>query len=88
MIRRFGLVAALTFGLAGAATAQSSIYDYALQHPTEDAALTTPPSLGASVPQNVQLHQADDGNGVYGYFFYDGRPVIVDLGTRSIVRIG
>jgi hypothetical protein len=90
MVRKLVIAAATLMALATAANAQNapSVSDYALQHPTEDARLNTPPSIGASVPQNVQIHQPEGGDGVYGYFYYEGRPVIVDMGTRAIVRIG
>jgi hypothetical protein len=91
MMRKLGFAVVALFCLAGAASAQDSapsIYDYALQHPTADARLPSPPSVGASVPQNVEVHQAEGGNGVYGYFYYEGRPILVDMTTRSIVRVG
>lgn len=86
------LVGALTTLLAGAAFAQDGqtnvpVYDYAVSHPTEDAQLTTRPSIGASVPPSVEVATSESPDGVYGYFYFQGRPVIVDLETRSIVRI-
>lgn len=91
MVRKLGFALVALFCLTGVSLAQDSapsIFDYALQHPTEDARLPSPPSIGASVPQSVEVHQADGGNGVYGYFYYEGRPVVVDMTTRSIVRVG
>lgn len=64
------------------------IYDYAVSHPIEDADLPSSPSIGASVPQTVELATIQDrADPFYGYFYYQGRPVIVDLTTRSVVRI-
>lgn len=82
---------ALLFTLAagGAALAQSekvNVYQYAVDHPVADAALRTSPTLGASVPQNVEIVRVGKDE-VYGYFYYDGRPVIVELSTRSVVRV-
>jgi hypothetical protein len=44
------------------------------------------PSLGASVPQAVELARVE-GEQDYGYFYFDGRPVLVDMRTRSVVRV-
>ena len=83
----------LAIGLgAGSAAAQDGqpsvlVYDYAVSHPTDDADLQNMPSIGASVPPGVILATAETGEGVYGYFYFRGRPVIVDMQTRSIVRI-
>ncbi|MBB3952245.1 DUF1236 domain-containing protein [Aureimonas jatrophae] len=82
---------ALLFTLAAAvpALAQAekvNVYQYAVDHPVADAPLRGPPTLGASVPQNVEIIRVGNDE-VYGYFYYDGRPVIVELATRSVVRI-
>lgn len=64
-----------------------NVYQYAIDHPVDDAPLSLPPTLGESVPQTVML-QVSDGNEAYAYFYYAGQPVIVDLNTRSVVRVG
>ncbi|HEX2019748.1 MAG TPA: hypothetical protein VGO17_12475 [Aurantimonas sp.] len=64
-----------------------NIVQYALANPTDNAQMPTPPSLGDSVPQSVQLRQPDP-NSSLAYFYYAGQPVIVDLKTRSVVRVG
>lgn len=65
------------------------VFDYAVDHPVEDADLRGAPSIGASVPQTVQLATVEGaGDNVYGYFYWQGRPVIVELSTRAVVRIG
>ncbi len=76
---------------AGSALAQDArervnVYQYAVDHPRDDAKMNGAPSLGASVPQTVELATVE-GDKDYGYFYYDGRPVLVDLRTRSVVRI-
>ncbi|WP_062014676.1 DUF1236 domain-containing protein [Aureimonas sp. AU4] len=79
----------LTLAAGGGALAQSekvNVYQYAIDHPVADAPLRSAPSLGASVPQNVEIIRVGNDE-VYGYFYYDGRPVIVELATRSVVRI-
>ena len=65
------------------------VFDYAVDHPVEDADLRGAPSIGASVPQTVELATVSEApDSVYGYFYYQGRPVIVELSTRAVVRIG
>ena len=86
------LAAVLSVLFSGAAIAQDlqpsvPVYDYAVSHPTEDAPLPIRPSIGASVPAGVEIATSESPDGVYGYFYFQGRPVIVDLETRSIVRI-
>ena len=84
------LAALLATAVATGAQAQDSapvnVHQFAVDHPVADASLRAAPTLGASVPQSVQL-AAVEGNGDYGYFYYDGRPVIVDMATRSVVRV-
>ncbi|WP_168990477.1 DUF1236 domain-containing protein [Aureimonas flava] len=85
------LVALLLAGVAGTAAAQSAqervnVYQYAVDHPQADASLRAAPTLGASVPQAVDLSRVE-GDQDYGYFYFDGRPVLVDLRTRSVVRV-
>ncbi|WP_185984010.1 hypothetical protein [Aureimonas mangrovi] len=85
-----GLLAggAVAVGAQENAQSRTLIYDYAVDHPTENADLASMPSIGASVPSNVVVATSEDDDTVYGYFYYEGRPVIVDLTTRSVVRIG
>ena len=64
-----------------------NVLQYALSHPSDNAQMQRPPALGDSVPASVNLQQAN-GNTSFAYFYYAGQPVIVDLKTRSIVRIG
>lgn len=65
------------------------IYDYAINHPTEDEAVPGVLAIGASVPQTVTIATVEGRqDAYYGYFYYQGRPVIVDLTTRSVIRIG
>ncbi|WP_182084226.1 DUF1236 domain-containing protein [Aureimonas sp. ME7] len=86
------LAALLLASASGATLAQSaeqervSVYQYAIDHPQADVQMRSAPSLGASVPQNVELATVS-GDEIYGYFYYDGRPVLVELKTRSVVRI-
>ncbi|KQQ78894.1 DUF1236 domain-containing protein [Aureimonas sp. Leaf324] len=78
-------------GGAGTALAQDqkervNVYQYAVDHPQADAQMKSAPSLGASVPQAVELARVE-GEQDYGYFYFDGRPVLVDMRTRSVVRV-
>lgn len=75
-------------GPAMAQGAKVNVMDYALAHPSDNAQIAEPPQLGDSVPDSVTLHLPDDGTSAYGYFYYAGQPVIVDMKTRSVVRIG
>ncbi|ALN71288.1 MULTISPECIES: DUF1236 domain-containing protein [unclassified Aureimonas] len=83
----------LAIGLAFAAQGASAqtappvnAHQFAVDHPVPDVSLRLAPTLGASVPAQVQL-AAIEGTKDYGYFYYEGRPVIVDMATRSIVRV-
>ncbi|UIJ71650.1 DUF1236 domain-containing protein [Aurantimonas sp. HBX-1] len=90
MISRPVLLAVAFLALtAGTAPAQDSVnvLQFALSNPTDNAQIATPPSLGDSVPQSVALRQPDP-NSSLAYFYYNGQPVIVDLKTRSVVRVG
>ncbi len=85
---------AVSLSLTAQASAQGQtqpviIYDYAVNHPTEDVDLTGVLAIGASVPQTVTIATVEGRpDAYYGYFYYQGRPVIVDLTTRSVIRIG
>lgn len=92
MTRTRFLAAALALAalLPASASAQENaervnIYQYAVDHPVPDVPLPSYPSLGASVPQTIELQRIGD-DPVYGYFYFEGRPVIVDLTTRAVVR--
>jgi len=85
--RALGALALLLLA-SGGALAQAekvNVYQYAVDHPVADATLRVSPTLGASVPQGVEIVKAGSDE-VYGYFYYEGRPVIVELATRSVVR--
>ncbi|MCE7030282.1 DUF1236 domain-containing protein [Jiella avicenniae] len=89
---RLALAAAFALQLAAftpavAADDAVNILQYALAHPTDNARLPTLPALGDSVPGSVKLEQPK-GSRAFAYFYYAGQPVIVDMKTRSIVRIG
>ncbi|MDY8109192.1 DUF1236 domain-containing protein [Fulvimarina sp. 2208YS6-2-32] len=89
-MKRFTIAVALlaSFGvLPASAQSTVSVVQYASNNPVADAAMPNPPSLGASVPSSVSL-QSVEGAPNFGYFYFDGRPVIVDLRTRAIVKIG
>ena len=75
------------FSLAGNSLGGHVAWQYALSHPSDNAQMQRPPALGDSVPASVNLQQAN-GNTSFAYFYYAGQPVIVDLKTRSIARIG
>lgn len=93
--RTAAMLLAASLALAGAAQAQGSdegerrvnVHQFAISHPVPDTRLPISPSLGDSVPQDVRLTPAE-GNDNFAYFYYAGQPVIVDLKTRSVVRIG
>ena len=72
---------------AVAADEKVNVLQYALAHPTDNARLPSPPALGDSVPGSVKLAQPQ-GSQAFAYFYYGGQPIIVDMKTRSIVRIG
>jgi hypothetical protein len=82
---------ALLIALPSLALAQDkqrvNVYQYAIDHPTADVSTHAPPTLGASVPASVQVTTVNDDS-VYGYFYYQGQPVIVDMTTRAVVRVG
>ena len=83
-----GAIAAV--GILPAAADQRSdvnVYEYAVENPVDDSPLPIPPSLGETVPRTVSLVPLSEEAG-YAYFYYNGRPVIVDVNTRSVVRFG
>ena len=83
------ILAALLLGAAasGAAETRVNVYQYAVDNPVENSKLRIAPTLGASVPAAIELTPCKDEK-TYAYFYYDGRPVIVERSTRSVVRIG
>ncbi len=94
-VRTFvAVLSAILLSSATVAAAQEEqrpvvVFDYAVDHPVADAELRGAPSIGASVPQTVELATvAETADNVYGYFYWQGRPVIVELSTRAVVRIG
>lgn len=82
------LVSSAFLGSAWAQGTNVNVMDYALSHPSDNAQISPPPQLGDSVPRSVTLQRPDDGNSRYGYFYYAGKPVIVDMKTRAVVRVG
>ena len=66
---------------------RGDMMSYALSHPVDNTSLPYPPALGDSVPQSVALQRVE-GVPNFGYFYYGGQPILVDLRTRAIVRIG
>ena len=72
---------------ASAADASVNVYQYAINNPVDDSRLSMAPTLGETVPQSISLVPLKDEL-TYAYFYYNGRPVIVDTSTRSVVRVG
>lgn len=64
-----------------------NVYQFAIDNPVSDSPLTRVPTLGETVPASISLVPLDDP-ATYAYFYYNGQPIIVDLRTRSVVRIG
>jgi len=98
MTHRRSLPLLLTvFALAGVASGQTAetatagtrvnVYNFAVENPVDDSSLRVAPTLGETVPPSIQLVPLD-GDASYAYFYYNGQPVIVDLTTRSVVRVG
>ncbi|MEF2550702.1 hypothetical protein VQ042_04890 [Aurantimonas sp. A2-1-M11] len=89
-IVKIAVAAVLAMTLAAVAQGNDekvNVLQYALSHPSDNAQMQRAPALGDSVPASVNLQQAN-GNTSFAYFYWAGQPVIVDLKTRSIVRIG
>lgn len=90
MIRFASSLLTFTIALAVPALAQdaqtTSVVDFALSHPADNASVDQLPILGDSVPLSVELRPIE-GKPNYGYFYYAGQPVIVDMRTRAIVKI-
>lgn len=91
------LLLAASFLVAGQAHSQTAdaampgkrvnVYQYAVDNPVSDSRLNIAPTLGETVPNSIEL-VALDGEATYAYFYYQGQPVIVDMKTRSVVRVG
>ncbi|WP_158555161.1 DUF1236 domain-containing protein [Fulvimarina endophytica] len=81
------LLASAVVAVPANAQSSVSVVQFATSNPVPDANMQNEPSLGASVPSSVSLTQVD-GAPNFGYFYYRGMPVIVDLRTRAIVKIG
>jgi len=64
-----------------------TVYQYAVDNPVDDSRLRLAPTLGETVPEAIQLVPLE-GEAAYAYFYYQGHPVIVDITTRSVVRVG
>lgn len=92
MLRTAFILALSTLALTSMAASQGTdenviVLQYAAEHPSDNARLPNAPQLGDSVPDTIALQQVD-GNSTLAYFYYNGEPVLVDLKTRSIVRVG
>ena len=72
---------------AVAADAPVNVYQFAVDNPVDDSRLPVAPTLGETVPQSISLTPLQ-GEATYAYFYYNGHPVIVDITTRSVVRVG
>ena len=81
------LAASSVLAVPAVAQDKGDIMSYALSHPVDNTSLPYPPALGDSVPQSVALQRVE-GVPNFGYFYYGGQPILVDLRTRAIVRIG
>ena len=57
-----------------------------MANPANNQELEPAPRLGDSVPDDIDLQQYR-GAKDYAYFYNRGHPVIVDLRTRSVVKI-
>jgi hypothetical protein len=44
-------------------------------------------NIGSTVPDEVELYAIEEGDIDYRYVVVDGRTVLVDPGTRKIVRV-
>lgn len=71
---------------AVAADAPVNVYQFAIDNPVADSQLAVAPTLGETVPQSISLVPLQDV-ATYAYFYYNGRPVIVETSTRSVVRV-
>ena len=69
------------------AATRVNVFEFAVNNPVDDSRLRMAPTLGETVPKTIDLVPLDD-EASYAYFYYNGRPVIVDLTTRSVVRVG
>lgn len=88
------LILASSAGLAGAQTVviqpeqETVIREYVKKKPL--ASISIPGvelNVGTSVPDTVELHTIEAPNVSYRYVVVDGRTVLVDPGTRKIVRV-
>ena len=69
------------------AAVRVNVYDFAVENPVDDSSLRFAPTLGETVPEVIHLVPLE-GEASYAYFYYNGLPVIVDVTTRSVVRVG
>lgn len=72
---------------AGGGDPRPLVRAIAMERPVDDAGLSAAPQLGDSVPERVEVVVPDEKIGL-GYFYHAGQPVIVHMGTRSVVAIG
>ena len=68
---------------------ETTIRQYVVKHPVEPLVLTpeVDVSVGSTLPDTVELYPIEEPNVAYRYVVVDGRTVLVDPGTRKIVRI-
>lgn len=86
-----GPVGAAVGGLVGAATGalatgpDKTVTTYITQHPVPAAQITGTIREGVEVPSSVILTPVPQSN--YSYFYDNGRPVVVNPQTRTVVRV-
>ena len=59
---------------------------YVERNPLEPVVLEGPVEAGMLIPDTVQIVGVPE-NPNYGYIYVDGRPVLVDLGTREVIWV-
>lgn len=59
---------------------------YVERNPLEPVVLEGPVEAGMLIPDSVQIVGVPE-NPNYGYIYVDGRPVLVDLGTREVIWV-
>lgn len=86
LIAAFSILAVTAGAFAQGSDSPVNILEYALSHPSDNARIAHPPELGDSVPRSVELKKPE-GASAFAYFYYGGKPVIVDVRTRSVVKV-
>ncbi|GHE00426.1 hypothetical protein GCM10008024_11880 [Allgaiera indica] len=86
-----GPVGAAVGGLVGAATGaiatgpDKTVTTYITEHPVPAAQISGTIREGVEIPSGVALTPVPQSN--YAYFYADGRPVVVNPQTRTVVRV-